>query len=42
MNETFFLFGAYVGLLGLGVSLTLLSTGLRVEFQREKKVRKKQ
>lgn len=37
MTETFFLFGAYLGLMGIGVSLTLLSSGLRVEFQRDDK-----
>jgi hypothetical protein len=37
MSESFILFGFYVGLLGLGMSLTFLSTGLKVEFQRDEK-----
>lgn len=41
MTETFLLFGVYLGLLGLGVSFTLLSSGLRVEITREEKYRKR-
>lgn len=40
MTETFFLFGVYLGLLGLGVSFTLLSSGLRVEIQRDEDIKR--
>lgn len=37
MSESFFLFGFYVGILGLGLSLTFLSSGLTVEVHRDEK-----
>lgn len=42
MTETFLLFGVYLGLLGLGVSFTLLSSGLRVEvYRRDEEIKKR-